>query len=598
MELDDQQLTAVTSNDKKVLVVAGAGSGKTRVLIERIAYLIEAKHVSPFEIMAFTFTRKAAGEIRERLETRIGTSAHKITAGTMHSIALQHLKRFGELIGWRPELITIYNEWETKFLMQEVADHIGIRKKGSWDPPKVEIEAAMNYCFQSGIPPTELVIKDFYDIFMVHLFENNALSYDALLCEWFRLIPKIKNQLGFNHILVDEVQDINSIQWRIIDRLTYEMKADLFVTGDIDQSIYSFRGAIPEKMLQIKDSFKTYKLEYNYRSRPQIISIANNLIQYNKSRIEKTMKVGFQYSADEYSRKSIVSVIKNMNSARIVDFVNFYQGDSSITILARNHALLDKISRLMEDQGVDHIYYGRKTSLVNSERFRRFNALLKLIVNPFDNFSFLLIRDLIGLSTSDYYELRESAITSGLSHFHAWHRSPKHFANPYMGLLYMNKNLNALFLILESLKHLSKGAYGQIDPWPFEIDDMIDFIKRNAPINYDNNIQSYLDWLAMFEIADEIDEDYEGHQLMTIHAAKGLEFPVVLIAGMNEEIIPSKQAIRANDADEIEAERRLAYVGYTRAMNNLILAVRPEAYKKGDLTFYQLESRFVKEGNV
>jgi DNA helicase-2/ATP-dependent DNA helicase PcrA len=297
MKLDRQQESAVITEAKKTLVIAGAGSGKTRVLTERIAYLIEAQKVSPYEILAFTFTRKAAGEIRERLETRLETKAGHITVGTMHAIALKMLHKFGNIIGLKAKQLTVYSQWETDYLLKDVAAEMGIFKK-SWKIPKKDIDRCFADYYEKGQEPLEdNPVHDLFQAFVQRCRENNALTYGALLT-------------GF----VDEIQDIDILQWSIINELCENLKASLFVVGDVDQSIYSWRGAVPEYLIEHQHEFKIYRLETNYRSDKNIVTAANNLIKHNMDRIPKTM-VAFE------DAQTSIETVKNVDSAGIVQLI-------------------------------------------------------------------------------------------------------------------------------------------------------------------------------------------------------------------------------------------------------------------------------------
>ena len=239
MKLDKQQENAVTTESKKTLVIAGAGSGKTRVLTERIAYLIESQKVSPYEILAFTFTRKAAGEIRERLETRLDRKASHIKIGTMHAVALSMLHKFGDAIGLKAKQLTVYSQWESEYLLKDV-----IYKK-KWKIPKKDIDRCFANYYEKGQEPDEdNPVHDLFQAFVQRCRENNALTYGALLTGMKMIIPQIAKYQNWKYIFVDEVQDIDILQWSIINKLCDALKAHLFVVGDVDQSIYEWRGTL------------------------------------------------------------------------------------------------------------------------------------------------------------------------------------------------------------------------------------------------------------------------------------------------------------------------------------------------------------------
>ena len=594
MQLDSQQKAAVETESKKALVLAGAGSGKTRVLIERIAHLVENIKTSPFEILALTFTRKAAGEMKSRLEERIGHDAHRITMGTMHSIALKLIKRFGEIIGTKTKNVTIYSQWESDFLLKEVAKDMGLFKK-AWKIPKKDIDKVFADYYERGQePPEHHPAHKLFKVFIQVCKENNALTYGALLIGMKILLPDIVKYLHYRHILVDEVQDIDPLQWQIINMLCKLSGASLFVVGDIDQSIYAFRGAVPGYLLAHEKEFDIYRLETNYRSVDKIVYAANSLIRYNKDRFEKDMKAAICYEGNG----SLITVKRETDSAAITDMLS--QKNGKIAVLSRIHGLLQKVSRLLNEKDIDHAYIGGKTALTNSEEFRRFHAFLKLIVNPYDNFSFLLIKELIGLSPVEYQHIRSKAVSEGKSHFQAWieKHDPRDVGTWHDFFLITVKSYD--------LGNLSRKMveYDCFENWPgiYGIGEFICEWENSNPNVKDNPadegpIERYLDYLATYDIQDEIAADKHDIQLMTCHAAKGLEFPTVIIAGCNEGFFPHSRSL--DDPDQLEEERRLMYVAITRAEDRLILTVRPEKSEdfKGNVK-YNPASRFLKEANV
>lgn len=580
MNLDMQQQTTVETTSARALVLAGAGSGKTRVLIERIAWLIETQKVSPTEIMAFSFTRKASGEIRNRLKERIGRKANGVQMGTMHGLALEFIHRFGETIGLRPANVTVYGDWESVYLLADVAQEMSAKK-----PTLKAAKEALERYYQTGEEPKkDDPGRDLFTVFLARCRENNALTYGALLVGFRLLVPTLAKYLHIRHILVDEIQDIDPLQWSIINEIALAFKANLFVVGDIDQSIYEFRGAVPRYLIEHSAEFDIYRLEENYRSVPLIVEAANRLIEHNQERIMKTMRATREAPA---LAPESVQVENNIQSEGIVAMASAWHcKEAPVAILSRKHSLLGKIDRLMEDDGIPHTYIGRTTALTNSEPFRRFHAFLKLSVNPFDNFSMLLIRDIIGLSQMEYGLIRFEAAQTGRSHFQV-------LIERYA--LVSTKDVS--ITRLENTPLVTGGSLSRCTEWlnehhPDLSPESMAFIQKYIT-DHTDDIASYLDWLATFDVQDEIKgEEAEGITLATIHAAKGLEWPVVIIAGCNEGIIPA----RPNDLDEIEGERRLMYVAMTRAMDQLMLTVRPtESTDAAGRMHKSPESRFITE---
>ena len=579
--LDSQQRQAVETDSKRALVISGAGAGKTRTLVERIAYLIEEKNVSPFEVAAFSFTRKASNELKERLHERIGNQAYKCLSGTMHGIALNLIRRFGEFITVNPHNLTVYSEWESSYLLREVAIDMGIYKKKKWSPPKKQIDAMFNDYYDKGIEP--LATDPLYGIFKAFLFrckENNALVYGALLLGLDMLIPTLKKYLHIKHILCDEVQDNSPVQWSIINNMSKEFGASVFVVGDVSQSIYQWRNAVPEYLVEHAHEFDVYPLEMNYRSDKNIVDAANRLIEHNKMRLPLTME------AFEDAQSEIVQV-DNVDSEGIVALIGSLSEtapDAKRAVLGRVHGILQKLSRLLEDEGIEHTYIGKKTALTNSENFRRFHAFFKLIVNPFDNFSFLLVHNLLGVTRETYDKIRVKASQEHKSHFQAWQELPGIFdfvsAHDEHGW-----TLKAAMVYVRTLTEKCGDDY---------FDEIESFVQSWIDDNPNGDIREYLEHLATWDLQDEMKEEQPLLTLLTGHAAKGCEWPTVIIAGTNEGLIPSKQAIKSGD---IEAERRLFYTMITRAEDRLIITTRPTQKvneKTGNITMEPV-SRFIKE---
>jgi len=591
--LDPDQLAAVTTDAPRALVLAGAGSGKTRVLTERIAYLIEECHASPSEIVAVTFTRKAAGEMRERLLKRIGNKAYGVTMGTMHALALVQLRRFGELLGLRPANITVYSEWEEDFLLRQVATEMGAMKGGKWKVPKKDVDAVFSMYYSTGIGPSELDkgAFDLFRAFAARCRENNALTYGGLLTGFTMLLPKVMQYLGWRHVLVDEVQDLDRLQWRILEAMAAGFPATLFAVGDTSQAIYAWRGAAPEYLLENADTFQVLRLERNYRSGASIVKAANQLIEHNRMRLPVTMRACREDGA-------LVSVYPDMDSREVASLTinarrNYFLPRET-AVLARKHKLLQRVAEELDALGVPYLYIGQKAALTNTEEFRRFHAFLKLLVNPFDNFAFLLIKDKLELSDRDYAAVRAMAIQHDRSHFQEWQKT--FGAEEWTFFDAWKEDDEALGAALMLGSRLWGIPVTNESP-------IVEFLHgwHQTAAQGQRTVSAYLEWLSTYDVQDEIpaaDPDGPGVvTLATIHGSKGLEWPYVILAGCNEGILPSDRAVRSGD---IEEERRLAYVAITRARDALTLAVRPERAEKpgrdGQMLVYESPvSRFVGE---
>jgi DNA helicase-2/ATP-dependent DNA helicase PcrA len=562
--LDLQQCAAVKSPHKNTLVIAGAGSGKTRVLVERIAHLIEKRGVSPSEIMAITFTRKASAEMLRRLEERIGHDAYRIRIGTIHAIALRYVRMFGQTLGIRPMTVTVYGEWEENFLARDTA---GLVKA------KPGYKESLEKFYQTGNAPDEDDPHHrFFSVFMNRLRSNNSLTYGMLLAGMKTLVPEIAKH-PLKHILVDEAQDLDSLQWHIVQYLQSLSDCSVFAVGDIDQSIYAWRGAIPEYLISLKSTYELFRLENNYRSAAVVVASANALIENNIRRITKTMHPHRQDPGR-------MEVCRNMDSAAVaLALAEMKEKHPRIAVLSRAHALLVKLSQELELLNVKHHYCGHQSTIMRSEEFRRAHAVFKLLQNRFDNFSFTLARPHLGVVDSQYMEIMRDAMDNLSSHVDSWLK------------LYASEKWKAVFNDSqhENFGALVKRLQKMVDNFDFAAAAKIamGFAETGG------SLRKYLDWVTTFDLQEEVqDPEQEGIQLMTIHAAKGLEFPVVVIVGMNEGILPSKQSMSAGD---IEEERRLAYVAITRAQDNLHLCVRPEVTESKGKTYANPTSRFVHE---
>jgi len=575
MNLSNEQKRPVQTESSRALIIAPAGSGKTRVLTSRIKHLIK-NNVSPYEIISLTFTRKAAGEMKSRLNEMLGSTANNIKIGTIHGMALAYLQQFGELVGLRPGKITIYSQWEETYLLKDVALELGYHTGKAWKGVKKgNVDRIFHTFYTTGfINPDMINEKIIMSAFFARCRENNALTYGTILTTFLDLIPKIGNLLNLRHILCDECQDNDPLQWQIINLLCSTCDASLFAVGDFRQSIFGFRGADPEYMIRNQDQFDIYNLQDNYRSSANIVEAANNLISHNNVNIGEPMTA----KREEFQK---IRIEKGIDSDMLKTFILTYKDFGILdntAILARNHWMLEKLSRLLTEAKIKHEYIGKTTGLVRSENFRRFHSFFKLIVNPFDNFSFLLIREYLGLSSQDYKDIRWDATVEYDSHFNIW-RDYK--SDTEWQKWFQSSEPGDMATIIDWMKDIEFG---------FDTESIFAFIHTWMLDNYDGTIDQYLNWLAVYDVSDEIKEESEGLQLMTAHSSKGLEFSTVILIGLNEGIFPSKQSISKND---IEEERRLAYVAWTRAEDQLILTSRP--LKKDDNEIKNPVSRFIKE---
>jgi len=577
MNLSTEQQKVVESESKKLLCIAPSGAGKTRTMISRIQHLIENCQVSPYDICCVTFTRRAAGEIKDRLMKEIGIPATRITAGTMHGIALNYLQTYGELVGLKPGKITVYSNWEENFLLKDVAMELGYHNGRSWkNVKKGEVDAAFKVYYTHGVTDLNYVhANEVMNAFFARCHENNALTYGMILTKFLKLIPKISKFLTLQHIMGDECQDMNPLQWNILNTLCSACNAAQFVIGDFRQCIFSFQGSDPEYLIRNQHLFDVYNLTDNYRSSANIVDAANQLIEHCGVSIGEPMRA---------VREQIAPIVVRykMDSTALVKGIKMGGNtfDGNVAILARNHWMLEKLSTLLTEANIKHEYIGKKSKLVRSEEFRIFHSFLKLIVNEFDNFSFLLIRQYLELSAQEYADLRWDATVEYQSHFSAWKATPDKDSYTWQKWLKSSESSD-MATVIDWMKDIDFG---------FDTEPIFDFVYAWILDHYDGTIDGYLNWLATFDVSDEIKEDVEGLQLLTAHSSKGLEFSTVILIGLNEGIFPSKQSITRNDLSE---ETRLMYVAMTRAENQLILTSRP--LKKDDNEIKNPVSRFIKQ---
>jgi superfamily I DNA/RNA helicase len=584
--LDEQQQAAAETDSRRALVIAGAGSGKTRVIIARIADLITSKKVSPYEIMAFSFTRAAAGELRGRLSDILPLHhVGKMQISTIHAIGLSWLKIHGAAVGFdKPSKITVYSDIEAQELLKNTMHEMRIKKGASNKINTGTIKRAFDTYYQGGgRPGREHEAFNVFNAFKARCRENNAVTFGEILVLMERLIDEVyKHRIGGNirHLLVDEVQDIDALQWRIIEKIAATFGASLFAVGDIDQSIYAFRGAVPGHILDTISTFETFRLETNYRSGLRIVSGANSLIRHNVARIDKAMTAARR---DKLAYNDIMTRA-DIDSAALADMIQAEAAaglnPDNTAVLSRVHYLLEKLDGELTERGVEHKYYGRNIGIISSIQFSRIHAFFKLLTNPFDNFSFYLIDPFLSDFDEGISDIRARAFkdsTSFLTSYMKGAGSDDPVAGFFKEFIYSDNLVDAFANIRAIVTN--EGPY-KAEGRGFNGGDMAEnaalgLIGRFVFENQRATVQDYLNHITFLTVQDEIKKDDPGVKLLTIHGAKGLEFDRVYIAGCNNRIIPSNQAI-GGGISAIEEERRLFYVAITRARDVLTFCVRPK----------------------
>lgn len=631
--LNEPQREAVFQTEGPLLILAGAGSGKTRVLTHRIAYLIEEQGVNPWNILAITFTNKAAGEMRDRVDQLVGFGSESIWVSTFHSMCVRILRRHIELLGYDTNF-TIYDTDDQKTLMKDVCKLLEIDTKrfreralmSAVSQAKNELITPEEFRLNAGGDFAQRKIADVYEEYEKQLRANNALDFDDLLFKTVQLFQTQKDVLEyyqerFRYMMVDEYQDTNTVQFELI-RLLAAKYRNLCVVGDDDQSIYKFRGANIKNILNFEKVFedaKVIKLEQNYRSTQNILNAANAVISNNVGRKAKTLwtdndegdKIRFRQFDTAYDEAEfIVDDIREQ-----VDRGNGTYNDNAI--LYRTNAQ----SRIFEEKFVTANIPYKIVGGINFYARREIKDLLcylKTIDNGKDDLAVRRVINVpkrgIGLTSinrvQDYaaaydigfYDALLSAdaipnIGRGLSKLESFVALIEHF------------KVDAKDMTLSDLMQEILDVTGYIDSLMTEgpeeaearienIDELRSKIATYEETCEENNepatLNGFLEEVALVADIDSLDEDTDYVVLMTLHSAKGLEFSHVYLAGLEDGIFPSYMTITADSPEELEEERRLCYVGITRAEEELTLTCARRRMIRGE-TQYNKISRFLKE---
>ena len=622
-KLNERQREAVEYTDGPLLILAGAGSGKTRVLTYKIAYMIETGMLMPYQVLAITFTNKAAKEMKERVSDLVEDS-NDMWLGTFHSICVRILKREIELLGYTKDF-TIFDESDKDKLIKDIMKRQNIDDKkypvsmiGSYISKAKDImQDANNYITNSDYIK-ELVLK-IYTVYEAEMKSYNAIDFDDILMLTVKLFKQNPDRLKyyqnkFRYILVDEYQDTNKVQFNLISMLAAD-DGKICVVGDESQSIYGFRGADISNILNFEKQFvdsKIIKLEENYRSTKNILNAANSVIKNNKNKIEKVLftsndegdKIKYYNASNEYQEvEYIINEIDDICRKENKTYSDF-------AMLYRTNAQ----SRVIEDMLIKS---GTPYKLVGGLKFYSRKEIkdtvcyLKFVNNLNDNISLKRIINVpkrgIGDGTVDAIEnISKENNTSmyeviknienvgnirGLANIIA-------FREIIEDLLKAKEDINVsefIKYILERTKYEellkeenSKEAENRLENLAEFIGMAIEFENESA----DNSLADFLDSIALFSDADKGDDTTSAVTLMTIHSAKGLEFDVVFLVGMEEGLFPSKRSI--DEDSEVEEERRLYYVAITRARQKLYITHSTKRTLYGQ-TSYSMPSRFVDE---
>lgn len=612
MTLNDKQLEAVNHTEGPCLVLAGAGSGKTRVLTERIIKLID-DGVSPYNILAITFTNKAAKEMRVRVQNKIGDVANSIFIGTFHSFGLRILRENYDAIGYSSN-ITILDTDDTKSLIKRIL------KENSFDPADYDIKhiiSKISSAKNDGISPLEFsklflnehdkVIGLVYEKYLKLLKENNSVDFDDLLLKPVEIFKKRKDilekyQERFRYILVDEYQDTNSIQYELCKMLAKKYN-NIFVVGDANQSIYSWRNADYRNILNFEKDYKNAHvvlLEENYRSTNTILKAANSVIKNNNEGTKLNLwtsigdgeKVEYIRVEDEIKESSFV-----IN--KIKELVSEGYSYSDFAVLYRTNAQ----SRTVEEAFVrNNIPYNIIGSyyFYNRKEIKDLIAYLNLIYNTNDSVSLerVINTPKRGIGTKTIDNIREKANMNDISLFDAIDSGKElEFKKLILELIEDSKTMNLSDLIEDVLVKTGLRREYELDK-SIESDTKVENLNefKSLAVNFEDNgiydLSTFLENIMLVSDKGQYAEDDNNVNIMTLHSAKGLEFNIVFILGMEEGIFPHSRSFES--AKELEEERRLCYVGITRAKKKLYLlsACTRTLYGRTSGT---IESRFIKE---
>ncbi len=641
--LNDIQKEAVFHDRGPLLILAGAGSGKTRVLTHRIAYLIEERGVSPYSIMALTFTNKAANEMKERVAKLVDTGVENIWVSTFHSSCVRILRRFIESIGYERSF-TIYDTDDQKSVMKDVCKYLNIDTKklkektilGYISRAKDELIDAETFELQAEGDPNQKRIAAAYREYQKRLRANNALDFDDLICktiELFRCDPEALDyyRRRFRYIMVDEYQDTNTAQFELIRLMACheneygEIEHNLCVVGDDDQSIYKFRGANIKNILDFEKSYpdaSVIRLEQNYRSTKNILEVANGVIQNNRGRKAKRLwtdnadgdPISYrQYENDNEEASAVISEISSRVREGEYDYKDF-------AILYRTNAQ----SRSFEEKLVYRNIPYRVIGSVNFYQRKEIKDLLAYLRTIESGSDTVAVKRIInvpkrGIGIASIERVEAYAIEQGISFYDALTR-----AAFIPGMARSAGRIESFVSLIEVLKSrvASGGSLKDIIDEILEATHYIDELYENEDeekvddrigninelisklADYEDNaveggeaptLAGFLDEVSLIGDIDSYSESSDIVVLMTIHSAKGLEFPNVFLVGMEEGIFPGYMSINAdNPQEEIEEERRLCYVGITRAKDHLWLSAARQRMMRGELQFNK-PSRFIGE---
>ena len=625
--LNDKQYEAVINTEGPSLVIAGAGSGKTKVLTHKISYLINEKNVKPWNILAITFTNKAANEMKQRIENLVGGQAtNDMWIGTFHSICVRILRKFIDRIGFDSSFI-IFDASDQKSLVKQCLKELNIDDKIFTDRgvlseisnAKNEMLTPVQYAVKANGEYRKETIAKVYSLYQSKLKQNNSIDFDDIINYTIQILTENPDILEyysekFRYVLVDEYQDTNKAQFTLITLLSAK-HGNITVVGDNDQGIYSFRGADISNILNFEKDFpgtKIIKLEQNYRSTKPILDAANAVIKHNPKKYEKNLwtenKEGnmpkLHVAKNEYDEASYI--VEQIEHLRREEYFKY----SDFTILYRTNAQSRAIEDILRRENIAYRIIGGQKFYERKE-IKDTISYLRLIQNPADNLSLqrIINEPKRGIGKTSLEKIEEIANTNGISMYEVIKKAEtfglnKVFLNSreFVNIIEEMHAKKDDMLISELIKEtLNKTGYtkalelentAQAEARIENIEEFLTVAMEFEKEMSENSLAEFLESITLTSDVDGMDENEDSVTLMTLHSAKGLEFPVVFLVGMEEGLFPSYRSI--GEEKELQEERRLAYVGITRAKQYLYLTCAKQRTIFGSTTCNKI-SRFVGE---
>ena len=631
-KLNPTQQNAAETVKGPLLILAGAGSGKTRVLTYRIAHLINDLNIAPWNILAVTFTNKAAGELKDRIEELVGHRSKDIWTGTFHSICARILRYDADKLGLERDF-TIYDETDRRSAMKRIFDTLNINSEELTPRSVIRIiSRAKNSMtsptsFTSDIENTHSseLISELYRSYQAELHKNNALDFDDLLVETVRRFNETPSVMAsyqerFQYTHVDEYQDTNRPQYMLCQQWSGETR-NLCVVGDDDQSIYKFRGADIRNILDFEKDYtdaKIIRLEQNYRSTGRILQAANAVISQNKNRKGKQLwtdgKDGdlidiVECDSDRLEAKYVVQTIRQQLST------GTYKA-SEIAVLYRTNAQSRTLEEELQRSGMPYTIVGG-TRFYERREIKDLLSYMRLLSNPADDIGMLRIINMPrrGIGNTSINQLQQYALANNLNIFETLSnlenvnglnsRSIKSINRFHDIIIYLQRMKDEIplpefgRLVFEHSGYeamLKQDRNQETEARVENIEQLIAFMAEHEEADPDANLLSFLEEVALMSPEDDSNDTNNAITLMTLHSAKGLEFPIVFITGLEENLFPTARAVEESreTPESIEEERRLFYVGITRACQKLVITQAHQRYAYGNFIDCK-PSRFLME---